>query len=330
MASVRCSVCNKFYNPEKFIFCPFCDREESEKTNGSIGTEDLEEKETESDARIDDILNEVLSARNNGDGKTVSFFGGGVSSGTYNSGESQEKDVENEEKSETILGASTERAAFRDQSDSDVGMQQELPVQNSVAATDVNDSDLPQSADSDRVEKRTSEIPNDDLVQKLEAAKKQDNGKTWGYFQSLKSSLHEASASESNDERIGETISRPSSPVVGWLVCTGGAHFGESFSFGEGYNSIGRLPSNNIALSKDQSVSREECAFVVFDAKTNGYFLQACQGKSLVHLNGEPLFDTKAIKSYDVIEIGDERLMLIALCGERFNWKSILCGEEQL
>lgn len=56
-------------------------------------------------------------------------------------------------------------------------------------------------------------------------------------------------------------------PVVGWLVCTKGAGFGESHSLKSGRNFVGRDSSMDVVLSGDKSISRNKHAIIVYDPK---------------------------------------------------------------
>ena len=42
--------------------------------------------------------------------------------------------------------------------------------------------------------------------------------------------------------------------------------------------------------------------------------------RNIIELNDEPVFNATEMKSYDVIPVGSTKLMLIGLCGKRFNW----------
>jgi len=33
-----------------------------------------------------------------------------------------------------------------------------------------------------------------------------------------------------------------------------------------------------------------------------------------------PVFNSTEMKSYDVVTIGNTKMMLVALCGDKFNW----------
>lgn len=63
---------------------------------------------------------------------------------------------------------------------------------------------------------------------------------------------------ESDEKTVGFfTSSIGTEPVVGWLVCTAGEHFGEDFKLKSGRNFIGRAPDMDVAVARDGTVSRE-------------------------------------------------------------------------
>lgn len=118
----------------------------------------------------------------------------------------------------------------------------------------------------------------------------------------------------------GVTFNKGTDPVVGWIVCVGGAHWGESFSIGAGKNSIGRNSSNRIVLSRETSVSREKHAFIIYEPKKMNFFVQPGDSSGLTYLNDEYITDTQPISSGDIIELGDSQFMFVPLCGPDFSW----------
>ncbi len=116
-------------------------------------------------------------------------------------------------------------------------------------------------------------------------------------------------------------------PVVGWLVCVGGPHFGQSFEIRAGKNAIGRSPDNDIVLSLDPTVSGSRHAWVTYEAKHRNFILRAGEGR-YPDLNGELVIYGAPLKTYDLIGLGEETvLMFVALCGENFGWETYLNKE---
>lgn len=146
-----------------------------------------------------------------------------------------------------------------------------------------------------------------------------DEGKTQGFFQMF---TYTASADNNKPSVPVQHIS--SEPVAGWLVCVGGAHFGESFSVFGKKNSVGRNNSNSIVIPGDTTVSREKHAFVTYDTKGKRFYLEP--GGANVYLNENLVMTPQEIHIYDVIELGDgnARFVFVPLCGSSFDWKDYI------
>lgn len=108
-------------------------------------------------------------------------------------------------------------------------------------------------------------------------------------------------------------------PVVGWLVCIEGPMRGLDFKIRGGYNYIGR-ERGEIVIQGDNQISREKHAVISYYAKRDTYYVGPAEGRNIIELNEEPVFNATEVKSYDVITVGSTKLMLIGLCGKRFNW----------
>ncbi len=111
-------------------------------------------------------------------------------------------------------------------------------------------------------------------------------------------------------------------PVVGWLVCTEGEHFGEDFRLKSGRNFIGRGADMDVSVSKDVTVSRERHAIVVYEPRSNVFLMQAGESKELCYLNGELVLSAQPLKVNDRILVGKTELMFIPCCSDAFNWDS--------
>lgn len=110
-------------------------------------------------------------------------------------------------------------------------------------------------------------------------------------------------------------------PVVGFLVCTLGPHRGADFRLVSGRNFIGRAASMDVALTDDETVSRERHALLTYDSKHNRFFLSPGQGRGITYLNNEPVETAQPIMAHDVIEVGNSQLIFLPLCGEKFQWR---------
>ena len=116
-------------------------------------------------------------------------------------------------------------------------------------------------------------------------------------------------------------------PPVGWLVCLTGKNIGKDYRVFAGKNSIGRTEDNTIALLGETSVSRGKHAWVIFEPKKQEFFLKSGDESGLVYLNEENVFDTTPLHSGDLLELGEVKMVFVALCGEKFNWKDYINKE---
>lgn len=114
--------------------------------------------------------------------------------------------------------------------------------------------------------------------------------------------------------------SETTNPVVGWIVCTKGNHFGESFKISGGKNSIGRGISNDIVIANDNTVSREKQLWITYEPKKREFYLQPGDGSGLTYLNGDLVMETKKMTAKDKLEIGEGEYLFVPLCNEEFSW----------
>lgn len=116
-------------------------------------------------------------------------------------------------------------------------------------------------------------------------------------------------------------------PVVGWLVCIKGSRFGESFGIYSGNNSIGRNEENRIVISNDNDISRLKHAIIVYEPKKRNFYLLPGDSSGLTYLNDDYVSESKMIKAYDVIGLGESKFTFVPLCGEAFTWEDFYKGE---
>ncbi len=114
-----------------------------------------------------------------------------------------------------------------------------------------------------------------------------------------------------------------SNPVVGWLVCVEGNHFGEDFKLKAGKNFIGRSSNMDICLSGDTSVSREKHLIVLYDPSNNIFIVQAGESKELSYHNESLVLSPVELKPYDVLKVGATKLIFIPFCSDKFTWKIV-------
>lgn len=109
-------------------------------------------------------------------------------------------------------------------------------------------------------------------------------------------------------------------PAVGFLVCIAGPNRGRDYKLIAGRNFIGRGAAMDVALTDDDTVSRESHALVTYDVKHNKFSLSPGQGRGITYCNDEQVEMVRPLKAYDIIEVGKSRLIFLPLCGEQFRW----------
>ena len=108
-------------------------------------------------------------------------------------------------------------------------------------------------------------------------------------------------------------------PVVGWLVCVEGAMRGNDYRIRAGYNYIGR-EIGDIHIRGDQTISRQRHAKIAYDAETHQYFFGPDEGRNLLRVNGKTIMVPVELHNYDILTVGQTKLMFVGLCGEHFSW----------
>lgn len=111
-------------------------------------------------------------------------------------------------------------------------------------------------------------------------------------------------------------------PVVGWLVCVKGPDRGRDYRIRSEKNSIGRSDSMDICISGDDSISRSDHAFLVYDPKKRSFRIQAGLSRGLIYLNGEEVIASETLGAFDRIEMGRSEFLFVPLCGEGFQWET--------
>ncbi len=109
-------------------------------------------------------------------------------------------------------------------------------------------------------------------------------------------------------------------PVVGWLVCTGGAYKGRSFELKTGRNGIGRAANMQIRLDREYSVAAGKHAEIIYNHLEKSFAL-AGERDAAILLNGESLTEIKELEGFDEIVLGSAAFVFVPLCGSRFSWE---------
>lgn len=112
-------------------------------------------------------------------------------------------------------------------------------------------------------------------------------------------------------------------PVAGWIVIVKGPGRGGFRPVYVGMNSVGRAPSQRICLDfGDETISREEHAFITYDDETRTFYLQHGGKSNLVRLAGKPVLAPTELKPNDLFRIGNTTFRFVACCGPDFCWTS--------
>lgn len=108
--------------------------------------------------------------------------------------------------------------------------------------------------------------------------------------------------------------------VVGWLVCIKGPDKGRDYRLHHGFNRIGRDYKNDVVLENDKSVSRGPHCSVVYEDKTNTFYLRPEKGQ-LTYYEGTFVDEPIRLFSRDVFEIGGTMLEFVAFCEGSKKWE---------
>lgn len=117
-------------------------------------------------------------------------------------------------------------------------------------------------------------------------------------------------------------------PVVGWLVCIQGEDMGKSFNLKDGRNFIGRSAKMDVVL-KDNSVSRDKHAVVVYEPKRREFLAQPGESRELFYLNDNLVLNFEKLQINDIIQVGNTKLMFVPFCSEVFSWDDVKKEEDE-
>lgn len=117
--------------------------------------------------------------------------------------------------------------------------------------------------------------------------------------------------------------------VRGWLVCLEGEKRGVDFKILGEKNTIGRGSDNDIKIDFDSSVSKGVNAIISYDVRNNKFFVFLGESKNNIYVNNNLLMTPIELKDYDIIEIGNTKLLFRSLCNENFTWEETKAKEEK-
>ena len=108
-------------------------------------------------------------------------------------------------------------------------------------------------------------------------------------------------------------------PVVGWLVCIEGPEKGKDHRLWSKINTIGRSDEMDVCI-KDPTISKDNHARLAYDPKHNNFRIIPGNSTNNIYLNDEPIYTPALLQAYDVLEMGDSKLVFVPFCCERFTW----------
>lgn len=169
------------------------------------------------------------------------------------------------------------------------------------------------------VDKEPVSVPQSSLREAIQKASASDEGKTMSYFSAV---------TAATDEEKQQKQQKHCEPVVGWLVCIAGKHFGEAFDIYSGKNSIGRTCENRIVIDGDNSISRNKHAFIIYEPKKRDFYIQPGDSSGLTYLNEEYITDSRKLSAKDVVELGETKMLFVPLCSNEFSWEGYMTKED--
>lgn len=111
-------------------------------------------------------------------------------------------------------------------------------------------------------------------------------------------------------------------PIVGWLVCVDGADKGKDYRLYGKNNTIGRSEKMDVYIKNDPTISRENHARLAYDQKHNDFHLIPADATNNIYVNDEPIYVPTTLRAYDLIELGDTKVVFVPFCSDRFTWKN--------
>ena len=128
------------------------------------------------------------------------------------------------------------------------------------------------------------------------------------------------------EDDVGKTVAvmkrnMDTEPVVGWIVCIDGKNKGKDYRILAKNNTIGRGDKNDVCITGDNAISRENHARIAYDEKHNNYYLIPADSTNSIYLNEEPIYVPTQLNTGDLIELGESKFIFTGFCGEKFSWK---------
>lgn len=111
-------------------------------------------------------------------------------------------------------------------------------------------------------------------------------------------------------------------PVVGWLVCIDGKEKGTDYKLRGQINTIGRSEKMDVCIKGDKTISSENHARLSYSEKTNRFKIIPAESRNIIYLNGEEVFTAETLNPYDVIDLGETKVLFVPLCCDKFTWQT--------
>lgn len=127
----------------------------------------------------------------------------------------------------------------------------------------------------------------------------------------------------------GGSDSSATEQAVGWLVVVNGNGRGRDLRIPPGQSKIGRECGDIVLNFGDTSISREKHVMLAYDSHENIFFIACGDGRNPTKVNGKMLMNTKVLKPFDRIRIGNTDLLFVPLCGDNFTWEQGRIGSQQ-
>lgn len=118
--------------------------------------------------------------------------------------------------------------------------------------------------------------------------------------------------------------------VVGWLVCIDGASTGKDYRLMPKINTVGRGANHDVNIANDVQISSHVQAKIAYDPKHNNFTLVSGEGAGNInYLNGNAVYTPTSLEAYDVVEMGNTKLMFVPFCSDRFQWSKVASTQDQ-
>lgn len=119
-------------------------------------------------------------------------------------------------------------------------------------------------------------------------------------------------------------------PVVGWLVCIDGAGTGKDYRLMPKINTVGRGANHDVNIEDDVQISSHVQAKIAYDPMHNNFTLVSGEGAgTLNYLNGNAVYTYASLEAYDVVKMGNTKLMFVPFCSDRFQWSKVDSTQDQ-